>query len=125
MNATIENLLATARVSRDPDEAVFALDCAEKEIAKFHHQARQEALATLAAAAADQLDVLENIRRLLAFAKSSGRGSAQSARILNLLNSKPAYDRTTPIKAQLPAFEWLRANRDNINDALDALHSIK
>lgn len=121
MNAKIERLLASARTTTDPDEAAFALACAEKELEQFRRDVREDALVKLATAAADEIETLENIRRLLVYAKGSGRATPDTIRLLNLLETCPQFDRTQALKRQVPAFEWLRTHRDSINKNLSAL----
>lgn len=106
---TTETLLDHAQGIKDPDEAAFALHAAKREM-------RLEAMTALATAAADQLDQVEKLRRLIAYAKTSGRGSAGTAAALKFLDSKPPFDRTAPIKSQLPALEWLRANKAQLEN---------
>ena len=121
MNEIVEKLLTTARTSTNPDEAAFALVCAENELAKAYRDERMDAVVQLAKAAADELDQLENIRRLLAFAKTSGRATRETTRLLNLLETRPQFERTQALKRQVPAFEWLRTHRDAINQNLAAI----
>jgi len=121
MTASVDRLLAVARTSPDADGAAFALTCAENELAEAYNEARRDTLAQLATAAAAELETLESIRRLLAFAKTSGRATRETTRLLNLLETCPQFDRTYALKRQVPAFEWLRTHRDAINQNLAAI----
>lgn len=72
----------------------------------------------------EHIEVLENIRRLLAFGVAGGGSvSRDQMALYALLQTKPQLDRSKGIHGIIPAAEWLQANRRSIASLLATIRA--
>ena len=98
------------------------LDTARRLIDRTTETARLEAVQAHGKAALDELDQLEQVRRLLAYGLALGRTSKESMRLHSLLESRPAISKTGGIHGAASAFAWLAANRREISKLLASVN---
>ena len=130
MNAAFElanGALATAKEGIDnpgtmaEGEILELIATAQRLIDRTTEAARIEAVQTHAKAALEELDQLEQIRRLLAYGLALGRTTKESMKLYNLLESRPHMTKATNINAVSKSFEWLAANRSEISRLLKTI----
>lgn len=110
---TIKGLLEHARTAPAP-EAKLALDLAR---AAIRHE-KLEALATLIETHVEEIQSLENVRRLVAYSVTSGQSTPEIRRLYEILNTKPAFEPKAGIRAAIPCFEWAQTHSNEITDLL-------
>jgi hypothetical protein len=96
-------------------EILELIATAQRLIDRTAQAARIEAVQTHAKAALEELDQLEQIRRLLSYGIATGRTNADGMRLHALLEARPT---TSNINGAAPAFAWLNANRREISQLL-------
>ena len=102
-------------------EILELIATARRLIDRTTEAARLEAVQAHGKAALDELDQLEQVRRLLAYGLALGRTSKESMRLHNLLESRPPITKTGGINAAASAFAWLNANRCEISQLLKTI----
>jgi hypothetical protein len=102
-------------------EILELIATARRLIDRTTEAARLEAVQAHGKAALDELDQLEQVRRLLAYGLALGRTSKESMRLHNLLESRPPITKTG-INAATRSFEWLAANRREISELLATIN---
>jgi hypothetical protein len=98
------------------------LDTARRLIDRTTQAARLKALETHGKAAFEELDQLEQIRRLLAYGVSLGRTTKESMKLHALLEARPKISKTSNITSAAKSFEWLAANRREISELLATIN---
>ena len=103
-------------------EILELIATARRLIDRTTEAARLEAVQAHGKAALDELDQLEQVRRLLAYGLALGRTSKESMRLHNLLESRPTISKNGGINAAASAFAWLNANRREISELLATIN---
>jgi len=103
-------------------EILELIATARRLIDRTTETARLEAVQAHGKAALDELDQLEQVRRLLAYGLALGRTSKESMRLHNILESRPPITKTSNINAAASAFAWLNANRREISELLATIN---
>jgi hypothetical protein len=94
------------------------LDSASALIHEGRSEARHDAIVRAAREAEHEIDYLEQVRRLVAYGLTQGKGGREEMRFLELMKNQPALDKTKGIRGCVPAFEWLKANRPSLANHL-------
>ena len=103
-------------------EILELIATARRLIDRTTEAARLEAVQAHGKAALDELDQLEQVRRLLAYGLALGRTSKESMRLHNLLATRPPLTKASNINAAASAFAWLNANRREISELLASVN---
>jgi hypothetical protein len=90
------------------------LDSASALIREGKSEARHDAIVRAAREAEHEIDHLEQVRRLVSYGLSQGKGGREEIQFLELMKTQPALDKTKGIGGIVPSFEWLKANRLSI-----------
>ena len=98
------------------------LDTARRLIDRTTETARIEAVQAHGKAAMDELDQLEQVRRLLAYGLALGRTTKESMKLHNLLATRPTISKTGGIHGAAKSFAWLNANRREISELLATIN---
>jgi hypothetical protein len=107
--------LTEAEINDYLDSALALIREGERE---GEREARHDAIVKLAREAESEIDYIEQVRRLVAYGLSQGKGGREEMRFLELMKTQPALDKSKGIRGITPAFEWLKANRPTIATAL-------
>jgi hypothetical protein len=99
-------------------EILELIATAQRLIDRTAQAARIEAVQTHAKAALEELDQLEQIRRLLAYGIAIGRTNKEGVKLHAILEARPTITKTSDINAASKAFEWLGAHRREISQLL-------
>jgi len=110
---TIKGLLEHARTA-PLAEAKVAIDLAQ---AAIRHE-KLEALSTLIESHVEDIQSLENIRRVVAYSVTSGQSTPEIRRLFAILNTKPPFEPKAGIRAAIPCFEWAQKHSNEITDLL-------
>ncbi len=102
-------------------EILELIATARRLIDRTTETARLEAVQAHGKAALEELDQLEQVRRLLAYGLALGRTTKESMKLYNLLESRPHMTKATNINAVSKSFEWLAANRSEISRLLKTI----
>ena len=113
---TIKGLLEHARTAPEA-EAKVAIDLAR---AAIRHE-KLEALATLIESHVEEIQSLENVRRVVAYAVTSGQSTPEIRRLYEILNTKPPFEPKAGIRAAIPSFEWAQKHSNEITDLLSKI----
>ena len=113
---TIKGLLEHARTAPEA-EAKVAIDLAR---AAIRHE-KLEALATLIENHVQEIQSLENVRRVVAFCVTSGQSTPEIRRLYEILNTKPPFEPKAGIRAAIPCFEWAQKHSNEITDLLSKI----
>ncbi len=132
-NALLEDVGASITGKRRlPTPVVHdLLDEADELVAQARLEARDERHDYIVARGKvmieEELPILENLRRLLAYGRSCGSRAgidhAASNELLDLLEAAPRFDRTKGIKSLADTSEWLQSNRPRIKTLLSKLNT--
>jgi hypothetical protein len=99
-------------------EILELIATARRLIDRTTETARLEAVQAHGKAALEELDQLEQVRRLLAYGVSLGRTNKEGVKLHNLLATRPPMAKAGGINAAARSFEWLAANRGEISRLL-------
>jgi hypothetical protein len=110
---TIKGLLEHARTA-PLAEAKVAIDLAQ---AAIRHE-KLEALSTLIESHVEDIQSLENIRRVVAYSVTSGQSTPEIRRLYEILNTKPNFEPKAGIRAAIPCFEWAQKHSNEITELL-------
>jgi hypothetical protein len=100
------------------------LDTSRRLFDRATQTAHIEGVQSLGKAALEELDQLEQIRRLLAYGIATGRTNADGMKLHALLEARPTISKTSDINAASKAFEWLGAHRREISKQLANVNPI-
>ena len=110
---TIKGLLEHARTA-PLAEAKVAIDLAQ---AAIRHE-KLEALATLIESHVEEIQSLENVRRVVAYSVTSGQSTPEIRRLFEILNTRPTFEPKAGIRAAIPCFEWAQKHSNEITELL-------
>ena len=110
---TIKGLLEHARTA-PLAESKIAIDLAR---AAIRHE-KLEALATLIESHVEEIQSLENVRRVVAYSVTSGQSTPEIRRLYEILNTKPPFEPKAGIRAAIPCFEWAQIHSNEISELL-------
>ena len=102
-------------------EILQLIATAQRLIDRTTEAARLEAVQTHGKAALEELDQLEQIRRLLSYGIATGRTNADGMKLHAILEARPTISKTSNINAVSKSFEWLAANRSEISRLLKTI----
>ena len=110
---TIKGLLEHARTA-PLAEAKVAIDLAQ---AAIRHE-KLEALSSLIESHVEDIQSLENVRRIVAYSVTSGQSTPEIRRLYKILNTKPTFEPKAGIRAAIPCFEWAQKHSNEITELL-------
>ena len=127
MTASIETaneLLAAAKAAIDQGDHQLAdeyIEAAKPGIQAFRRETRIEEILAHGRVALEQLDHIEQIRRLCAYGLAQGRAGAEAIEFSEIMATCPPIKTDLGLGGLVPSFEWLAANRRQLSALIQNL----
>jgi len=115
---TANELLAAAKAAIDSGDHQLAdeyIEAAKPGIRAFRRETRIEEILAHGRVALEQLDHIEQVRRLCAYGLAQGRAGAEAIEFCELAETRPPIVTDRGLAGITPAFQWLQGNRRQLS----------
>jgi phosphomevalonate kinase len=122
--APANELLAAAKSAIDSGDHQLAaeyIEAAKTGIQSFRRESKIEAVIEHGREALEELDHLEQVRRLVVYGLSQGRGGSEAIKFSKIMATRPPIKTARGLGGLTPAFEWLKSNRRQLSNLIQTI----